>query len=163
MSNKQEDVNIILRLYELRREETMRKARDWFLTEFNPESTQDLLAVMVGKDNAAYRMVSSYWDMAAAFVNHGTVDEQLFNDIHFEHIAVYAKLQPFLAEFRALTHAPYYLTHLEQLVLRMPDVEERLATMRRFMKRRLEAKSSTPPDATAPDAAPTAAAPDTPN
>jgi hypothetical protein len=154
MSNKQEDVNIILRLYELRREETMRKARDWFLTDFNPESTQDLLAVMVGKDNAPYRMVSSYWDMAAAFVNHGSVDEQLFNDIHFEHIAVYAKIQPFLAEFRALTHAPYYLTHLEQLVMRMPDAEERLATMRRFMKRRLEAKSNIAPAAANAPAAP---------
>ena len=157
MSEKQEDVNIILRLYELRREETMRKARDWFTTDFNPESTQDLLAVMVGEHNAAYRMVSSYWDMAAAFVNHGTIDEQLFNDIHFEHIAVYAKLQPFLAEFRALTNAPYYLTHLEQLVLRMPDAEERLATMRRFMKRRLEAKGKTAPDAVSPPDAPDAA------
>ena len=151
MSEKQEDVNIILRLYELRREETMRKARDWYVTDFNPESTQDLLGAMVGEHNAAYRMVTSYWDMAAAFVNHGTVDEQLFNDIHFEHIAVYAKIQPFLAEFRAATHAPYYLTHLEQLVRRMPDVEERLATMRRYMKRRHDAKSTTAaPDAAAP-------------
>lgn len=157
MSDKQEDVNIILRLYELRREETMRKARDWFVTDFNPESTQDLLAMMVSVEhNAAYRMVTSYWDMAAAFVNHGTIDEQLFNDIHFEHIAVYAKIQPFLAEFRAATNAPYYLTHLEQLVRRMPDVDERLATMRRYMKRRHAAKGATaahesPP--TEPDAA----------
>lgn len=157
MSNKQEDVNIILRLYELRRDETMRKARDWFMTDFNPESTQDLLAVMVSPEhNAAYRMVTSYWDMAAAFVNHGSIEEQLFNDIHFEHIAVYAKIQPFLAEFRAATHAPYYLTHLEQLVRRMPDIEERLTTMRRFMKRRLDAKSKlTAPDS-APDSAPAA-------
>ena len=147
MSNKQEDANLILRLYELRREETMRKARDWFTTEFNPESTEDLLAVMVGEHNAAYRMVSTYWDMAAAFVNHGAIDEQLFNDIHFEHIAVYAKIQPFLAEFRARTGAPYYLMHLEQLIQRLPDIEERLATMRRFMKRRLDAKrkSAAPP------------------
>ena len=141
MSNKQEDANLILRLYELRREETMRRARDWFTTEFNPESTDDLLAVMVGAHNAAYRMVTTYWDMAAAFVNHGAIDEQLFNDIHFEHIAVYAKIQPFLAEFRTRTNAPYYLTHLEQLVTRMPDIEERLAVMRRFMKRRLDAKT----------------------
>jgi hypothetical protein len=151
MSNKQEDVNIILRLYELRREETMRQARDWFVTDFNPESTQDLLAMMVSVEhNAAYRMVTSYWDMAAAFVNHGTIDEQLFNDIHFEHIAVYAKIQPFLAEFRALTHAPYYLTHLEQLIGRMPDVDERLATMRRYMKRRLDAKGANAATAGAP-------------
>jgi hypothetical protein len=155
MSNKQEDTNIILRLYELRREETMRKARDWFMTDFNPESTQDLLGVMVGEQNAAYRMVTSYWDMAAAFVNHGSIDEQLFNDIHFEHIAVYAKIQPFLAEFRTLTNAPYYLAHLEQIILRMPDAEERLATMRRFMKSRLDAKgkNATPRPAHAePDA-----------
>jgi hypothetical protein len=158
MTNKQEDANLILRLYELRREETMRKARDWFMTDFNPESTQDLLAVMVSpKHNAAYRMVTSYWDMAAAFVNHGSIDEQLFNDIHFEHIAVYAKIQPFLAEFRATTKAPYYLTHLEQLVRRMPDAEDRLTTLRRFMKRRLDARGTTaahesapaPPDAAA--------------
>ena len=154
MSNKQEDVNIILKLYELRREETMRKARDWYTTDFNPESTEDLLAVMVGRDSASYRMVSTYWDMAAAFVNHGAIDEQLFNDIHFEHIAVYAKIQPFLADFRARTNAPYYLTHLEQLVRRMPDVEERLATMRRYMKRRLEAKSKAAPAASEANAPP---------
>lgn len=159
MSNKQEDVNLILRLYELRREETMRKARDWFMTDFNPERTQDLLGVMVSSEhNAAYRMVTSYWDMAAAFVNHGTIDEQLFNDIHFEHIAVYAKIQPFLAEFRTLTNAPYYLTHLEKLVRRMPDVEDRLATMRRYMKRRLDAKGKTNLDQSPP-----AAEPDAPN
>ncbi|HKP73387.1 MAG TPA: hypothetical protein VJT82_10650 [Pyrinomonadaceae bacterium] len=151
MANKQEDVNIILRLYELRREETMRKARDWFTTDFTPESTQDLLGVMVGEHNAAYRMVTSYWDMAAAFVNHGAVDEQLFNDIHFEHIAVFARVQPFLAEFRTLTNAPYYLAHLEQLVMRMPDVETRLATMRRFMKRRRDAQNQpSPPSQPAP-------------
>lgn len=140
MSNKQEDANLILRLYELRREETMRQARDWFMTEFNPESTQDLLAVMIGDKSAAYRMVSTYWDMACAFVNHGAIDEQMFNDIHFEHIVVYAKIQPFLAEFRALTNTPYYLPHLEQLVRRMPDLEDRLTVARRFTKRRREAK-----------------------
>ncbi|MDX6270586.1 MAG: hypothetical protein QOD28_1809 [Acidobacteriota bacterium] len=160
MSNKQEDANLILRLYELRREETMRKARDWFLTEFNPENIEGLLAVMVGRDNAAYRMVSSYWDMAAAFVNHGAIDEQLFNDIHFEQIAVYAKIQPFLSDFRARTNAPYYLTHLEQLVRRMPDIEERLATLRRFMKRRLDAKNrAAAASPTTEPAAPTAPAP----
>jgi hypothetical protein len=150
MTNKQEDANLILRLYELRREETMRRARDWFTTDFNPERTQDLLGAMVGEHNAAYRMVTSYWDMAAAFVNHGAIDEQLFNDIHFEHIAVYAKIQPFLAEFRALTNAPYYLAHLEQLIRRMPDAEDRLAAMRRFMKRRLDAKGNTPAPQDAP-------------
>lgn len=140
MSAKQEDVNILLRLYEIRREEAMRRARDWFTTDFNPQSTQDIYDVIVSEDSPKYRMVSTYWDMACAFVNHGAIDEQLFNDVNSEHVAVYAKLQPFLEEFRAATNTPWYLKHLEQLVTRMPDAEERIATLRRFMKRRLEAR-----------------------
>jgi len=141
MAVKQEDANLILRLYELRREETMRQARDWFMTDFYPESTQDLLQTIVGEHNAYYRMVTTYWDMAAAFVNHGAIDEQLFNDIHNEHIAVFARLEPFLAEFRTITGSPWYLTHIEQLVRRMPDCEQRLTILRRFMKRRVEART----------------------
>ena len=141
MSAKHESMNALLRLYELRREETMRKARHWFTTEFNPESVQDIFNVMVGEHSADYRMVTTYWDMAAAFVNHGCIDEQLFHDVNTEYIAVFAKVEPFLAEFRATVGVAYYLTHLEQLVMRMPDAQERIAVMRRFMKRRMAAQS----------------------
>ena len=136
MSNKQEDANLILRLYELRREDTMRRARDWFTTDFQPASVEDLFTAIRGEHNALYRMVTTYWDMAAAFVNHGAIDEELFNDIHNEHIAVFAKIEPYLAEFRARAGTPWYLAHLEQLVMRRPDAHERLATLRRFMQAR---------------------------
>ena len=143
MSEKQEDANLILRLYEIRREEAMRKARAWFITEFNPQSAQDIFTVMMGEHSADFRMVASYWDMAAAFVNFGAIDEEMFNDINSEHVAVYAKLQPFLAEIRAMPGVPPYLyfKHLEPLVLRMPDAQERISAMKRFMKRRLEAQT----------------------
>ena len=145
MSAKQEDANLILRLYEIRREERMRQARDWFTTSFTPESIQDIFNVLVSEHSADFRMVASYWDMAAAFVNHGAIDEQLFNDINTEHVAVYAKLEPFLAEIRAMPGVPPYLyfKNLEPLVKRTPDYEERIAAIRRFMKRRLEARAGT--------------------
>lgn len=145
MSNKQEDANLILRLYEIRREDAMRKARAWFIGEFNPESAQDIFNVMFGEHSADFRMVASYWDMAAAFVNFGAIDEEMFNDINTEHVAVYAKLQPFLAEIRAMPGVPPYLyfKNLEPLVSRMPDAAERIAAMRRFMKRRAEAQAKT--------------------
>ena len=136
MREKQEDANLILRLYELRRDGTMREARHWFTTDFAPQSVEDLFAAITGEHNAKYRMVTSFWDMAAAFVNHGAIDEALFNEIHFEHIAVYAKIEPFLAEFRRLSGTPYYLSNLEQLITRQPDSQERLMIMRRFMQRR---------------------------
>ena len=144
MSDKQEDANLILRLYEIRREEAMRKARTWFITEFHPGSVQDIFNVMVGEHSADFRMVASYWDMAAAFVNFGAIDEEMFNDINSEQVAVYAKLQPFLAEIRAMPGVPpyLYLKHLEPLVLRMPDAQERIASMKRFMKRRVEAQAN---------------------
>jgi len=145
VSEKQEGANLILRLYEIRREETMRRARVWFTTEFNPQSAQDIFSVLVGEHSADFRMVASYWDMAAAFVNHGAIDEAMFNDINTEHIAVYAKLQPFLAEIRAVPGAPpyLYLKNLEPLVLRTPDAQARIAVMRRYMKSRAAATATT--------------------
>ena len=138
MSTEHESMMGILKLYELRSEETMRKARDWFATVFHPESTQDILNVLVGDHSADFRMVASYWDMAAAFVVFGAINDDMFNAINTEHVAVYAKLQPFLAEIRAIPGIPpyLYLKHLEPVVQRIPDAEERIALMRRYIKSR---------------------------
>lgn len=142
MSAKHEDANLILRLYEIRREEAMRRARVWFISEFNPEKLEDIMHVLMGQHSAEFRMVASYWDMAAAFVNYGAIDEAMFNDINTEHVAIYAKLEPFVAELRAMPGVPpyLYLKNLEPLVLRMPDAEQRIASMRRFMKSRRDAQ-----------------------
>ena len=140
MATEHESMMGILKLYELRSEETMRKARDWFATRFYPESTQDILNVLVSKRSADFRMVVSYWDMATAFVVLGAIDDEMFNAINTEHVAVYAKLQPFLEELRAMPGVPpyLYLKHLEPVVLRLPDAQERIAVMRRYMKSRRE-------------------------
>jgi hypothetical protein len=142
MSEKQDDANLILRLYEIRREESMRKARDWFIADFHPESSKDVLGALMGEHSAAFRMVASYWDMAAALVNHGAIDERMFNDMNTEHVAVYAKLEPFLAEFRAMPGVPpyLYLAQLEKVMKRMPDAEERIAAIRSYMKGRKEVR-----------------------
>ena len=89
-------------------------------------------------------MVASYWDMAAAFVIFGAINDEMFNAINTEHVAVYAKLEPFLAELRAMPGVPpyLYLKHLEPLVLRMTDAQERVAAMRRYMKSRKESRAA---------------------
>ncbi len=133
MNDKQQSAELILKLYDLRREETMRKARDWF-ARFNPESAQDILSAITGEHSAYYRMVTTYWDMAASFVNHGAIDEQMFNDANGEHVFLFAKIEPFLEELRA-TIGPQVLTHLEQLVMRLPDAKQRLTHLREMSKR----------------------------
>jgi hypothetical protein len=142
VSAKYDDANLILRLYEIRREEAMRRARVWFITEFNPEKIEDIMDVLMGQHSGDFRMVASYWDMAAAFVNYGAIDEAMFNDINTEHVAIYAKLEPFLADIRAMPGVPpyLYLKNLEPLIQRTPDAEQRIASMRRFMKSRRAAQ-----------------------
>jgi hypothetical protein len=141
MSAEHESMMGILKLYELRSEETMRKARDWFATGFYPENAQDILNILVGEHSANFRMVTSYWDMAAAFVVFDALNGEMFNAINTEHVAVYAKLQPFLSELRAIPGVPpyLYLKHLEEVVLRLADAQERIAVMRRYMQTRREA------------------------
>ena len=142
MATEHESMMGILRLYELRSEATMRKARNWFLTGFYPERTKDILDVLVSEHSADFRMVASYWDMAAAFVVFGAIDDKMFNAINTEHVAVYAKLQPFLSELRAMPGVPpfLYLNHVEPVVLRIPDANERVAAMRRYMQSRKESR-----------------------
>ncbi len=146
--SKYEDANLILRLYELRREPVMRDARNWMIGFF-PESAQDIMNILLGEKSAYYRMVTSYWDMAASFVNNGAIDEQMFNDANGEHLVVFSKIHPYLGELREITGNPNYLAQLETLIMRMPDAATRLETVRERMKRYMEARAAQAKAATA--------------
>ena len=131
---KQNDVLAILKLYELRRDEKMRVARMWFFTEFLPKSAMDIVALFRdgAEASARFRMITSYWDMASSFVLNGGIDEKLFLGANTEHLFVYAKLEPFLAEFRQIIQEPDYLLHLETLVMSIPNVEPKIEARKRL-------------------------------
>jgi len=131
--SKQDDANLILKLYDLRRETVMRDARTWFFS-FNPTSAQDVIEVMMGDHSGHLRMVISYWDMAAAFVNQGALDETMFNETNGEHLFVYSKMQPVISELRTMFGNADFLKNLEGLVKRIPDIDTKLETMRERMK-----------------------------
>jgi hypothetical protein len=131
--SKHEDADLILKLYDLRREAVMREARNWFFT-FNPQAVQDFTDVFLSDESAYFRMVVSYWEMAASLVNNGAIDEQMFHEANGEHIFVFSKVQPFLSEMRQLWNLPQYLEQFEKLVMRVPDIEKRLVELRERMK-----------------------------
>ncbi len=135
--SKQEEANLILKLYDLRREPVMREARTWFFT-FNPKNAQDFLEVMTSEKSGYYRMVVSYWDMAASLVNNGAIDSQMFNDANGEHLFVYAKVEPFLADIRREFDNPGFLAHLEKVVKQVPNIEERLTGIRERTQKMVE-------------------------
>jgi hypothetical protein len=151
MTDKVTSAELILKLYDLRREAVMREARNWFFT-FDPQSAEEILRVSVGEHGGHLRMVTTYWDMACSFVNHGAIDAEMFNDATGEQVFVYAKIQPFLEEIRAVGN-PTYMQHLERAVLAMPNAEERLARVREMAKRVAEARSAASAERAEADAA----------
>jgi hypothetical protein len=126
---KHDDAELILKLYDLRRETVMREARNWWFT-FNPTSIQDVMTTMMGEHSGYMRMVLSYWDMACALVLSGAIDEELFNTTNGEHLVVYMKIEPVLEELRTTFDNPDFAKSLETVVKRMPNIEARMASMR---------------------------------
>lgn len=131
--SKQEEARLILKLYELRREDTMRQARDWYFRDFNPKSVADFTAAMFSEHSGHLRMVVSYWDMAAALVLNGAIDAQLFQDCNGEHIGVFAKLEPLLPEIRT-AYSPRFAEKLEKLIDATPDGRKLTAAHRERVK-----------------------------
>jgi len=141
-STPYESATLLLRLYELRREATMREARNWFSRDFNPSNMDEVMEVLMGPNSGHLRMVISYWDMAASFVLNGAIDEQMFNDANGEQVGVFAKMEPFLAEYRTRMGYPKYLSQLERVVMRRPGAKELLASTREYFKARAAAAAT---------------------
>ena len=132
-----EDANLILKLYELRTEEVMRKARNFVFAEFNPQSVDEIMALFADLEhperNAYFRQVVSYWDMAASLVNHGAINPEVFYDTNGEYLAVWAKFGEFVPKLRE-TLGPQFLANLEKMIQNQPDGMERAQLFRERFK-----------------------------
>lgn len=137
MNSSTDAAGLLLKLYELRTEPTLRQARAWFAFEFHPFSTQDVLHTWLGPghESAPYRMVTSYWDMAASLVTQGSIPAEMFNAANTEHFVLYAKLRPFLAEVRTATKYPDYLLNIEKVIEADTDPEARIGLFGRYLDR----------------------------
>ncbi len=110
-----DDVNLILRLYDLRREEKLRQAREWFVISFHVNSLEELNALCpVGSDyNAYFRMVTTYWDMAASFVAGGVLHRELFFESNRELLLVWERLRPVIPALRESRKDPTSYHNIE--------------------------------------------------
>jgi hypothetical protein len=125
------DAQLIMQLYDLRREAEMRKARNWWVTGFWPESADDVLKVvgaMGSQENNWLRQVGGYWSMAAAFVLQGALSEELFIQpaVSGEMFLIFAKVQPFLKELREKMGDPHMFGNIEKVITGSKFGRERL-------------------------------------
>lgn len=126
------DGELILKLYDLRREAVMRQARSDLFTRFIPKSYEDFIAATKGDHplNTAYRMVSSYWEMAAGLVKHGALHLELFAENCGEGLFMFAKAQPHLARLRKEV-SPTSFANMEWVVTRSKEASRRLEVVKK--------------------------------
>lgn len=110
-----EDVQLILKLYEMRREERLRAARAWFSANFKVKTAAEYNQLCPrGSDANAYaRQVTTYWDMVASFITAGVLDRDLFFQSGRELLFVWTRVEPWIGEMRGSIQDPHFLEHLE--------------------------------------------------
>jgi hypothetical protein len=145
------DAQLVLQLYDLRREAEIRKARTWWLVDFWPNTPDDFLKVASAlgtQENAWFRQVAGYWDMASALVIHGTIHPDIFLEggVSGEMFFIFAKIQPMLKELRQKMQSPGLFRNVENVIMstkagreRLKLVSGRVASRRKAMA---EAKAS---------------------
>ena len=137
------DAQLILKLYDLRREAEMRKARNWFVVEFWPQSADDFLKVanaFPSQENAWLRQVGGYWDMAASLVVHGALSEELFlSRSSGEMFFIFAKVHPFLKEIREKMSNPEACANIEKVATGSKLARKRLERVSENVENRRKA------------------------
>ncbi len=141
------EAELILKLYDLRRETVMREARSYVGGEFMPASVDEFVELVCagGKHASFILQVYGYWDMVAAFVLHGALTTALVYDTCQEMYFQYAKIQPYLAGFRSRMKLPEFLQSIERVVEHSEEGRRRLETMRTNLSAIAEVRAKAQP------------------
>ena len=137
-----ESAQLILKLFEIRRDPVLREARQWFLSDFNPVTWEECTAIIGSDRNSSFRMVVGYWDMAASLVTHGAIDVDMFRAANNEIVATFAKIQPFIEQLRAVRSNPNFCIHMETLVMGVPGALELLELRRKQFRSAAEKRAA---------------------
>jgi hypothetical protein len=135
------DADICMKLYELRREAEMRKARNFVNFQFHSQGVNDVLKLMQAtgtKENAWARQVFSFWENAASLVLNDIVHPGLFFAWNGEMVFVYAKFKPFLKELRQKMENPAFLAGVEKVVSNSPEMRKRVDMIQKRLAKMAE-------------------------
>jgi hypothetical protein len=142
------DAQLVLQLYDLRREAELRKARNWWVVTFWPQTADEFIKVastLGTQENNWLRQAGGYWDLAAALVLHGTIHPDLFLEggSSGEMFFMYAKIQPILKELREKMQSPGLFSNVEKVIMSTKAGRERLKMITARVESRRKAMSET--------------------
>ena len=114
-----DDVNLIMHLYEMRRETRLREARAWFSSSFKVKNMEEManLCPAGSDENASARMVSTYWEMVASFITSGVLNQELFFQSGRELLFVWERLRDLVPAMREAYKDPTYLGNFEKVAV----------------------------------------------
>ena len=129
-----EDANLLLRLYELRREEKLRKARDWFNKNFHASTMEEFQKICPpgSEENAYYRMIAGYWEMAASFVTSSVLHQELFCQNSRELLFVWERIRDVVPALREAFKNPGVAKNLETVATAMIEEEKKTGSYEAF-------------------------------
>ena len=129
-----DDANLLLRLYELRREDKMRQARDWFFKNFHANNLEELSKIcpLGSPEHAFFRMVSSYWEMAASFVTSGVLQRELFMQNSREMLFVWIRMSDVVPAMREAQKNPEIARNIETVANAMIEQEKQRGSYEAF-------------------------------
>ena len=140
-----EQVNLLLKLYDMRREPKLREARDWFAANFRVKTIEDVMQVCPpgSQGNAFMRQVLSYWEMVAGIANRGLIEEEFFFENTGEQWGAFEQVKPVLAAWREMFSSPKFLANLEENCTKLEAWREKRnpgsnAAIRRVMQQMRE-------------------------
>ncbi len=138
-----DDARIVMKLYDLRRESEMRKARNWFAS-WTPQSFDEIVQLSMNfsaDENRWMRQVLTYWENAASLVLRGVVNSDLFMDWNGEMVFVYAKIKPWLKQIREFQGMPDWMSKVEKVATSTPELRKRIAWMEDRFKKMAEMRA----------------------
>ena len=124
-----DEVNLMLRLYDLRREPRLREARAWFVENFHADTPEQVMQryPQGSQENVYIRMVISYWEMVASIVNRGLIDDELFFESNGEIWVVWDRMRSVVPTWRAAFKNPYLFSSIEETCKRLETWREKRA------------------------------------
>jgi hypothetical protein len=139
-----EEVNLMLRLYDLRREPRLREARGWFVEHFHASSPEEVMQKYPqgSQENTYIRMVISYWDMVASIVNRDLINDEIFFESNGEIWIVWDRMRSIVPTWRAAFKNPLLFSNIEETCKRLENWRERrapgsTAAMRQMLEQNL--------------------------
>lgn len=133
------DADLVLKLYDLRREAVMRESRNAINSKFWPRNADEAVAITANDHplNVAFRQTSGYWEMAYGMARHGIIHPDFLVENNGEGLFLFARVEPYLTQIRQAV-SPRAFRNAEWVVANCAAAKVLMEGYRARIKRALE-------------------------